>query len=480
MKKLISMVLALTMVLCLAVTAFAAESEKGSIKISTDDNHTYDVYQIFTGDFSKDGEDEVLSNLKWGKNGTGKEGEAVPSEVLNELMAANGKSDAEIVSVIENYVKFDSHVYESITGGATSSVDPGYYLLKDATPSIPEGDAYSLYIVEVVGDVTITPKKGAVTSEKKVKDVNDSKENSTTGWQDSADYDIGDKVPFLLKGTVPADYGNYETYYYSFHDTESEGLSFNNDVKVYVDGNKIETGYEVITPGLEEGCTFEVKFANLKNIPAVTAGSVITVEYTSTLDTDAVLGANGNPNKMYLEYSNNPNGTGTGKTPEDKVIVFTYQVTVNKVDPSGKALEGAGFTLYKKGIAGTYTAVGDEIKGGTSTTFTWKGLDDGDYKLVESTTPSGYNTMADLLFTITAEHDVASDDPKLTALSGGDLATGTVSTGVIEENIVNNKGTVLPETGADGTRMFMLIGSLMAAAAVVVMVTRKKMSIYKD
>ena len=88
--------------------------------------------------------------------------------------------------------------------------------------------------------------------------------------------------------------------------------------------------------------------------------------------------------------------------------------------------------------------------------------------------------MADKEFTITAEHDVKSDDPKLTSLSGGDLATGTISTGIIQEDIENNKGTVLPETGADGTRMFMLIGSLMAAAAVVVMVTRKKMSIYKD
>ena len=247
-----------------------------------------------------------------------------------------------------------------------------------------------------------------------------------------------------------------------------------------MDGTEITEGFEVVTE-CEDNCTFEIKFADLKAIAAVQAGSVITVEYTSTLNDTAVLGDAGNPNVMDLEYSNNPNTEDTGRTPEDKVIVFTYKVVINKLDGETKeALAGAGFTLYKKNAAGQWVAVGEELTGDELTTFVWEGLDDGQYKLSETTTPAGYNTMADIEFTVSAEHDVESADPQLTVLDGGVLGTGEVSTGAITKDIDNNKGTVLPETGALGTVMFITIGAVLAMAAAVFMITRKKMSVYED
>ena len=332
---------------------------------------------------------------------------------------------------------------------------------------------------------TIAPKSEKPTSEKKVKDINDSKGTTMTDWQDSADWDIGDEVPFQLKGTVVADYDKYTVYKMTFHDHESKGLTLIKDsVEVYVDGNKVTdtTKYEVVTEHLGDNCTFEVRFADLKKISDVKAGSVITVEYKSELNKDAVIGSLGNPNEMYMEFSNNPNddqGGETGKTPVDKVIVFTYKTIVNKVDPEGNPLEGAEFTLEKK--------VGEEwvekavVKNTEGTTFTFKGLDDGLYRLTETKTPAEYNTMNPnpLEFEITATHEETAVEPKLLTLKGN-VTTGDVSfessleNGSLTANVVNNKGSELPSTGGMGTTILYAAGTVMILAAAVFLVMQKK------
>ena len=494
-KKLASLLLALVMVFALATTAFAAEDT--TISAPEGSNRTYDVYQIFTGDLHEG----VLSNIKWGKNGTGTVGKAVDQTILDALAAVNSKSDTEKLAVIQTYVNFDSTAIGTVSDSNPLTVPTGYYLIKDNGP-VNDGEAYSLYVVQVVGPTTISPKVGTTTSDKKVKDTNDSTANSTTDWQDSADYDIGDAVPFKLSATIAQDYANYtHDYKLTFHDKEDTGLSFNKDsVKVYVDGTLITTGYEVVTEGLTDGCTFEVRFANLKDIASVEAGSIISVEYTSTLNNQAVIGSTGNKNTSHVTYTNNPNDKQAGengKTPDDVVIVFTYQTIVNKVtknpaydaskdtgktgtDSDGNkefiSLKGAGFTLHKKNASGAYKAVGSELKGEDMTTFTWSGLDDGDYKLVETTTPSGYNTIPDIEFTITATHDASSDNPTLISLNGGDKFTGEISTGVVSANIENQSGAQLPSTGGIGTTIFYVLGSVLVIGAAVLLVTKKRMS----
>lgn len=489
-RKLLSILLALAMVCALATTAFAATET--TISAPADSTRTYDVYQIFTGDLSKG----VLSNVKWGKNGTGDVGAAVDQTTLNALTAVNGKSDTEKLTEIQKYVNLTSEKFGTVSNGNSLTVPTGYYLIKDNGP-VGDGESFSLYVVEVVGPTTISPKVGTTTSDKKVKDTNDSAANSTSDWQDSADYDIGDAVPFKLSATIAQDYANYtHAYKLTFHDKQDAGLSFNKDsVKVYVDGTLIDTGYEVVTDGLTDGCTFEVRFGNLKTITSVLAGSVITVEYTSTLNNKAVIGSAGNKNTSHVTYTNNPNdeqGGENGKTPDDVVIVFTYKVIVNKVtknpnfDPEVEGseeyspLKGAGFTLQKKNSSGTYENVGSELKGEEMTTFTWSGLDDGEYKLVETTTPAGYNTIADIEFTITAGH-VDGDTPRLDTLSGN-VTSGTatftpaVDAGSLSTNVVNVSGSTLPETGGIGTTIFYTVGGILVLVAVVLLVTKKRMN----
>ena len=111
-------------------------------------------------------------------------------------------------------------------------------------------------------------------------------------------------------------------------------------------------------------------------------------------------------------------------------------------------------------------------------------MDDGDYKLEETVTPPGYNTMEPIEFTITAEHDADSADPKLENLEA-DVTSGSeelafefsAESGIIHAEIENLPGTVLPETGGMGTTVFYIVGGLMVAAAVVLLVTKKRMAI---
>lgn len=497
-KKAVSLLLALVMVLAMSAAAFADESKETTITAPAN-NRTYEVYQIFTGDLDNTG--SVLSNVKWGKNGTGTEGATVSQGTLDALNAVNTKTDTEKLTEIQKYVDLTSTPMGTISNGSSLKVPTGYYLIKDNGP-MGEGEAYSLYVVEVVGPTTVNPKTGTTSSEKKVKDVNDSSAASTTDWQDSADYDIGDAVPFQLKATIVQDYANYKVYKLTFHDKEDDGLSFNkSSVVVKVDGNVINSGpnsYEVVTDDLTDGDTFEVRFANLKGITSVHAGSVITVEYTSTLNDNAVVGSAGNKNTMHVTYSNNPNdeqGGENGKTPDDTVIVFTYKVVVNKVkknpdyDSDDKnsteymPLAGAAFKLEKKTSNGNWSIV-KEFSAGAATSFTFSGLDDGDYKLTETVTPPGYNTIAPIEFTITAEHEIESANPALTSLNGnvtsGEITfTSVPNDGSLSTDVINNTGSTLPETGGMGTTLFYIIGGILVVGAVVLLVVKKRMSIEK-
>lgn len=486
-KRVLALLAAFALVLAMAVPAWADKANLYTISVPAGSNHTYQVYQIFTGDYSSDGK---LSNIKWGQNSNSRGdgvsiGEKVDENVLNQLAAVAGKSDEDKLAVIEQYANLSENGMDTVSASKSIQVAAGYYLFKDTTTGI----SGNTYIAEVVGNVSIKAKNSHVPGfEKKLKDTNDT-EGTTTDWQDVADHDIGDKIPFKLEGTVPADYdAEYTSYYFAFHDEEEAGLTFDPDsVKVYVGDAEITTGFEVKTT-TTDGCSFEVVFSDLKTIDAVQAGSKIRVEYTSTLNPNAVIGGNGNLNKAKLEYSNNPRVTDSrGMTVWDNVVVFTYQVVVNKyansVEENNK-LPGADFTLTKK-LNGDTTKVIAAVKSPDGKQFTFKGLDDGEYTLTETVTPDGYNTIDPITFTVTATHGTEWDGKGvrgnlITALTGN-AAPGEITftpdkgTGALTTNVINKSGTVLPSTGGMGTTVFYVVGGGLMAVAVVLLVTKKRM-----
>ena len=477
---------AFALVLAMAVPAWADGANQGTISVPAGSSHTYKVYQIFTGDYSKG----KLSNVKWGKNSKNRgdgvnADDKVSEDVLNRLAAVVSGSDAEKLAVIEEYADLNSEAIATVTHDSPATVAPGYYLFKDTTATAEN----EVYITEVVGNVLIKAKNSNVPGfEKKLKDTNDT-EGTTTDWQDVADHDIGDAIPFKLEGTVPDDYVEYDSYYFAFHDEEEAGLTFNpKSVKVSVDGDEITTGFEVKTSPTD-GCSFEVVFSDLKAIKDVHAGSKIRVEYTATLNENAVIGSNGNLNKAQLEYSNNPRSeTDTDRTVWDNVVVFTYQVVVNKYANSvgeNNKLKGAEFTLTKKLKDGTTKNI-TVAKSEDGVQFIFKGLDDGEYTLTETVTPEGYNTIDPITFKVSANHAITWDgmgdrNTLLESLTGNQV-TGEITfaknanvNGSLVTDIINKSGTVLPSTGGMGTTVFYVVGGGLMAVAVVLLVTKKRM-----
>lgn len=470
MKKALALLLTLAVVVAMAVVPAMA----ASLSVAADSDRTYNVYQVFTGTV---GENDTLTGLVWGQNGTGTPGDTVPTETLTAL---EGTSEADLATAITQYVNTTTPI-DTVSAGASITVDPGYYYLTS------ESDTQ---VVVVTGDETITPKSDLPTMVKKVQDTNDST-GVTSDWQDSADYDIGDQVPFRLSATVTdgmfAQIGTENNVWYTFHDDLSDGLTFNPDsVRVTVGGESRDWAYTIQTPDSPtfgtilngrpvhtEGFDCDVEITVLVDTGDI--GREVAVEYTAQLNDQAVLGATGNPNEAYLVYWAD-NCVDWGVTEEDTVIVFTYQAIINKVDGENEPLAGAAFTLEKL-IGETWTEVGT-TQAGEATTFTFSGLDDGNYRLTETTTPDGYNTIDPIEFTITAEHSVEAAEPALTSLTvTPDTAgfTGSTTDGSVTTSIVNQSGSTLPETGGMGTTIFYIVGALLVIGAGVVIITRKRM-----
>ena len=404
----------------------------------------------------------------------------------------------------------------------TLSGPQGYYLIVQTTAANDAGKTMSAVIVNTAGQVgvTVSPKKDTVTVSKKVQENMDGVNNpaSEDNWGTAADYNIGDYVKFQLTGSLPTDYADYTSYEYTFHDTADQGLTFVNDtthpVKVYAvnDNNKVElkqdtlNGYQVLTSDIN-GETFNVKFADLKKAQAekigdtvnITSSTQIVVEYYAQLNENAVFGSNGNQNKVYLQFSNNKYGEGTGKTEEHKVTVFTFKLEVTKygkTDSDKEALNGAGFTLYKatkvNPADSDYAKVGDEVQHTNGNVFDFTGLDSGYYKIVETTTPKGYNTIDPITFTVTATYNSADEPGTLTDLTVTDVkvggvasaeqtftvnrGTGEAGTAQIKTDVVDIPGSKLPSTGGMGTVLLYVAGIavFVLAGATLVMALRRR------
>ena len=497
MNKVLKGLVAVVSTAAMAIAGFAgaasatAAGTNYDITVPSTDTHTYSVYQVFTGDLSNG----TLSNIKAGqnfnKNNTASKSAA---DAAAEIAQGTYANNTEKLAAITPYVDLTGTAFGEVSANTALSAPAGYYLLKDKD-AVTGDDAATLFIVQVNGPVTVNRKADKPTFEKKVKDVNDST-GDKSDWQDSADYDVNDEVPFQLTATLPTndtDFAAYKTYKLVFHDQQSAGLTFNEKSVVVKYGDKtLGADSYTVTENPEDKDTFDITIADAKAVKdaegsaiTVAAGGKFTVEYTSTLNENAVIGSTGNPNEASLEFSNNPNVGGegeTGKTPTDKVIVFTYQLDINKTFNGGTPAENdlPKFELYKFDSAtNDYTIDRGEVTI-TKTeddkyTASFKRVDDGRYKLVETKTPAGFNTAADTLFEITADHDVESDNPRLTVLKINTTA-GNTTTGTVTADVVNQKGSNLPSTGGMGTVMLYVAGIavFVLAGATLVMALRRR------
>lgn len=577
-RKLTAVLLSLVMLLALVIPASAAENY--SITIHNDKTgHIYEAYQIFAGTVSDDETDvetdagPMLGDITWG---SGVDGAAllVALKAADEEKYGTCTTAADVAEALgtENATAADAAAFadiaaknltETVAGTADEPVggnyvieglDAGYYLVKDSLQAGDNqtGQVLSDYIVQVLGNVTMDPKDSDIpTLEKKVAEQgkgDEGKYNLDGGYgryyNDVADWNIGDRVPFKLIGSIP-DMDAYDTYQYIFHDTISAGLTLDmGSFDVYVAQEKnqdpVALGWaEIPAENYELTPTadgFTLTIDNLKEFPYVNGEGrkYILVFYDAVLNEDAEIGLPGNENTAYLEFSNNPNGDGTGRTEDDKVIVFTYELDGTKVDGANHetTLEGAQFVLLngakseaamvvdgkvtewikfgtqaggtKLEIPTTYegwTALAEQHNGLILTsaedgTFKIAGLDDGTYFLREIQAPNGYNLLegdVQLDIAATTANGQEWDGDPATALEDLNMTFNVVDAeevptevegvlvgGTVGITVENNQGATLPETGGMGTTLFYIIGGLLVVGAGVLLVVRIRMKAHNE
>lgn len=544
---------AVVMAACAAVpmsSSFSASAVgNNSITITAVDGvditHSYEAYQVFKGQYAAGS----LGNIDWG---TGVDGTAILAELQSAaapLDVFNSAKDAKDVAekLATGVTKADDDTlavaFAAVVGkhltavksgtyanGAITGLDDGYYLVQDASDS-PSGTgetnsgAKTRFILKVAGgNVNVTAKSSAPSVIKKVKEDDKTVTGAVTvgsytadkQYNDVADYCIGENVPFELISTMPSTYDDYTSYFYQFTDTLASNFTLNtNSIAVKVvnaDGETALTANDDYTvSSQDESGKFTITINDTKKITSIKKDSTIVVDYNATLNDTAEIGLPGQENKVDLTYSNNPNYTGKGeetpegdkgKTPEDKVIVFTYELDVTKYlgdeKTKANATDGtkAGFKLGNADgskwatVDGNLRITGwvDDVAAATEVTtdatgiFKFIGLDDGVYTLKETTTPTGYNTMADLTLTIgatTVNNQVwsgtASDALSAIKLTMNSTNTdGDVDKGNVEGSIINQKGSSLPSTGGIGTTMFYVGGGVLVAGAGVLLITKKR------
>lgn len=447
---------------------------------------------------------------------------AVVAVLANNNTTAHANAFAAIAA---EYLKEEAGTEGTFTEGTgyvLSDLGDGYYLVRDEAEedAIPS-EVKTLYILQLVKDIVMAPKDGEVEVEKKIMEGGSE--------VDACANNIGDVVDFRIDGKMPNRIHEYTTFYYEFYDTMSKGLTLDEStVQLHtVNGDRVVTVnpahdlYEIETETAADGATIlrviipDVLAINAHEGYSVAGTTELRVTYQAAVDTDAEIGNPGNPNAVKLIFSNDPYSDDTGETPVDTVLVFTFELDVTKVDGSTqKKLEGVEFVLYRmRAGQAEYAVVDDnhkltgwtkylnqaEIDADTTLTeeqiasaqaattlatdaqgfFKVIGLDiNATFYLKETKKLDGYEEIDDVEIVITGSYDETSKEAKDLKISvdRGEEAPGNADTGTVSMTVVNNPGKTLPTTGGVGTTMFYVFGGLMVAAALVLLVTKKRMA----
>ena len=329
-------------------------------------------------------------------------------------------------------------------------------------------------------------------------------------WKNaSADYSVGDTIPYRVTVDVPANIADLKTF--TLTDTPTNQEYQTGTLKIYSDSSlATETlvGEYTVT---SENSGWKITF-DPKKLSSV-AGEKIYISFKMTLKEGAIVGSTGNTNKINLDYSNKilPDGTPDPGTPEtDKIenetTVYTFAIAVEKVDASnGNALNGVTFDLYRKlrndaavggnvsenpvkGLTGKFEKVKTNLttgSNGTDGAISVPGLAKGTYYLVETKTNADYNLLKqpvevkiEATYTETKTTETKTDTTgKTTTKTTVEKTltnTGSSVDGVYKTVVKNSKGFTLPTTGGIGTFVFTFAGIAMMAAAVILLITSKK------
>ncbi len=511
MKKFASILLALVMAMALTVPAFAVEGDEttpttGSITVSNPvEGETYTAYKIFDVKYSgKNYSYTIKSDSKW------------YSTVNAYATETNGLTLTEAAGVPgEYYVTVDTDKFSAAdfanTLSKVSRTDmSGTPLEKDSEGKLVATglDLGYYFVTSSVGalcDLTTTNPNATVTEK------NDIPFDKTI---DVHTVEVGQTVTFTLTAKVP-DATAFEKFTYQMKDTMSEGLTFDgvNSISVSTVSKDVEEGSVLTTPGTNltsywtaetVGNGFTLNF-DVKSMQdnGIEVGTWIVVTYTATVNDGAI--ADIEENDAKLIYSHNPSNSEDTKERDDKEYVYSAKLEINKDNKAGQPLAGAEFVLYKKGGTDGNTnlyyrwneATDDkaehitwveDIKDATHVTTEivgegedakavayFNGLKDGTYYLKETKAPEGYNPLPEDLSVTIKGTPVLTENGTGVPTAGMDVEATLQAALTTVQEVENDTGAQMPETGGIGTTIFYTLGGLMVVAAGVLLVTKRRM-----
>lgn len=495
LKKLAGLLLAVVMVLAMSFTVLA-DVETGTITIKgAIEGATYEVYRLLDLEsYVSGGAHSYTVNPAW--NGFFAEGTGALNYVTieNGYVTWNTNEDDATVAAFANLAQ--EYAKEKGINPVQSSENEGEFVIADGNGTFSELPL-GYYLVDstvsaVCGLDTTNPE--AIIIEKILAPTLDKKvqEDSTNEWGKANTAQIGQEVNYKVTITAQAGAQNYV-----LHDTMEPGLSFNKEsVKITYKNTLLEsTKYSVKTEETEDGCTFEVDF-NEKFCNGLGNDESIVVEYTATLNKEAEIYDATNDNTAWLEF-----GEGE-ETTHITTQTKTFFADLIKTDSSKKLIDGAEFKLYDASTGGNEIPVvnvsdgvyrlavagetGEEIVV-TNGQVRIKGFDREDtYYLEETVAPEGYNKLTGRVpFTVSSTDNTETTE----VVEEGNLEAkvNDITVGEGEDarefkeydnggvRVENKSGTELPSTGGIGTTIFYILGGLLVFAAVVLMVTKKRM-----
>ena len=507
--------------------AFAEGAATGSVTIKNANNNVTDFkgYKIFDANVVKDENGKTLvSNITWANEKVEAAVKGVITEIEPSANIATAQDAAEwikghvkgtdeefrvasesaaykIAAAVSAVTNLDDSIdYTTTSNGVANNLSHGYWLFVTDASTVTGVEAATAPIFTVVGDeaVKINEKTSIPTVNKEVK------ENGT--WGNVSDSQIGEEIEYRLTGSVADNIDTFTTYTYEFHDHLSVGLeAIPSSVAVTINGRPVQptNNYNVkLTDTLDAskkvtGHDLMISFTDLKaaakasNV-TLTKNSKVVVTYKAKLTRDAEYTATGNTNEVTLVYSNDPMSKGTGTSTPKKVTDYVFGLDITKVEEGNTDKKLAAGFKVKVVNNGDSASAGKWLKDdgtlvetkenasefmtdATSGKVLIPGLVKGTYEIAETTTPSGYNTIAPFQITVTPTYD---ENGKLSTLAVGEdvekVTPGTANGSVMSITIENKKGSGLPLTGLNGVTFTWIAGGAVLCIGVAHLIRSRK------
>lgn len=506
--------------------AFAEGAATGSVTIKNANNNVTDFkgYKIFDANVVKDENGKTLvSNITWANEKVEAAVKGVITEIEPSANIATAQDAAEwikghVTGTVKSSVSSESAAYKiaaavsavtnlddssdytTTSNGVANNLSHGYWLFVTDASTVTGVEAATAPIFTVVGDeaVKINEKTSIPTVNKEVK------ENGT--WGNVSDSQIGEEIEYRLTGSVADNIDTFTTYTYEFHDHLSVGLeAIPSSVAVTINGRPVQptNNYNVkLTDTLDAskkvtGHDLMISFTDLKaaakasNV-TLTKNSKVVVTYKAKLTRDAEYTATGNTNEVTLVYSNDPMSKGTGTSTPKKVTDYVFGLDITKVEEGNTDKKLAAGFKVKVVNNGDSASAGKWLKDdgtlvetkenasefmtdATSGKVLIPGLVKGTYEIAETTTPSGYNTIAPFQITVTPTYD---ENGKLSTLAVGEdvekVTPGTANGSVMSITIENKKGSGLPLTGLNGVTFTWIAGGAVLCIGVAHLIRSRK------